>query len=233
MTQTPIPFQTPQQLIARAKAGELVSFPTDTVPALGIRPDRAAQIFAAKQRSTQKPLILMGARTEDLWPYIDKTDVPRAVLDQWQQLMAQHWPGAVTFVLPVGTAGHAWAATLNPENPTTLGLRVPNHTLARSILQETGPLATTSANRSGEPALTNLATIAEAFPQVAVVDPQAGQSGSGQASTVVQWRGHGQNQNPTPTTASATPAQSTPSAAPASGWVLLRSGAVQLDLPVS
>lgn len=206
MAQNPTVFQTPPQLIKLAQGGSLVSFPTDTLPALAIRPDRAADLFQAKHRSTHKPLILMGANTDDLWPYIDKTGVKPEVMQQWQQLMQQYWPGAVTFVLPVGPAGQPWAAALNPENPSTLGLRVPNHDLARTILQQTGPLATTSANRSGEPALTDLATIAQAFPQVAVVDPGAGLSaGSGQASTVVQWQDQ--------------------------GWRVLRSGSVSVELP--
>lgn len=208
MTLNPTVFYPPAQLITIAQGGSLISFPTDTVPALAIRPDRAQDLFQAKQRSTQKPLILMGASQGDLWPYVDTTGVPAEIIDQWQQLMAQYWPGAVTFVLPVGPAGQPWAAALNPENPTTLGLRVPNHDLARSLLQQTGPLATTSANRSGEPALTDLPSIAQAFPQVAVLDPGAGLSGgSGQASTVVQWQDD--------------------------GWQVLRSGAVVLDLPPS
>ena len=56
-------------LIAGARAGLLVSFPTDTVPALAVLPERAELIFAAKRRSYDKPLILMGARGEDLWPF--------------------------------------------------------------------------------------------------------------------------------------------------------------------
>ena len=57
-------------LIAGARAGLLVSFPTDTVPALAALPEKAGLIFAAKQRSQDKPLILMAASAEDLWPYV-------------------------------------------------------------------------------------------------------------------------------------------------------------------
>jgi len=53
-------------LVAGVRSGCLVSFPTDTVPALAVRPDRA-EIFAAKQRSQNKPLTLMGATSADLW----------------------------------------------------------------------------------------------------------------------------------------------------------------------
>ncbi|WP_017714180.1 L-threonylcarbamoyladenylate synthase [Prochlorothrix hollandica] len=184
-------FKTIAHLSAIAQAGALVSFPTDTVPALGIRPDRAADLFAAKGRAMTKPLILMGASRDDLLPYVDTAAVAEAVVAQWQRLMDRHWPGAVTFVLPVGTAGQPWAMALNPTNPTTLGLRVPDHPQAQAILRATGPLATTSANRSGEPALTDLRAIAVAFPQVAVLDPEGAIAGSGQPSTVVSWQGEG------------------------------------------
>ncbi|PZO33710.1 MAG: hypothetical protein DCF17_21625, partial [Shackletoniella antarctica] len=61
------------ELVAAAAAGELVSFPTDTVPALAARPESGDRIYAAKQRPADKPLILMGASLDDLRPYIAGT----------------------------------------------------------------------------------------------------------------------------------------------------------------
>jgi L-threonylcarbamoyladenylate synthase len=63
------------ELVAAARAGQLVGFPTDTVPALAAIPAAAAHIYAAKQRATEKPLILMAATAEDLWPFI-QGDIP-------------------------------------------------------------------------------------------------------------------------------------------------------------
>lgn len=85
MTQLPI-----AAFIAAARSGRLVSFPTDTVPALAARPDQASQIFAAKQRQPDKPLILMGASSEALWPYVRGDEKG---LNQWQQMAADYWPG--------------------------------------------------------------------------------------------------------------------------------------------
>lgn len=167
------------ELVEAALAGELVSFPTDTLPALAIRPDRAAIVFATKERSAQKPLILMGACGDDLAPHWHGSDREVA---QWRSVMTHHWPGALTLVLP---SRSPWAQYLNPQNPHTLGFRVPNHGQARAILAATGPLATTSANRSGEPALEDLGTIVATFPQVYGLTPS--DPGSGQASTVAQW----------------------------------------------
>ncbi|WP_448597156.1 L-threonylcarbamoyladenylate synthase [Thermoleptolyngbya sp.] len=178
--------------ISQQGAG-LISFPTDTVPALATRPDAAGLIYAAKQRDERKPLILMGGRVEDLWPFVAGDAVAKA---QWQAVAERYFPGAVTLVLP---AGDRLPRAMNPTDPTTIGIRVPDHALARHLLAQTGPLATTSVNRSGEPALQNLADITAQFPDVYTLSEVAlaglGRSlslpatyaGSGTPSTVVKW----------------------------------------------
>lgn len=190
-----------EELIAVAKTGKLVSFPTDTVPALAVQPEQAELIFQAKQRSQDKPLILMGADVADLRPYISGSEAEWAI---WQELITEYWPGALTLVLPTI---HPIAQVMNPLTPNTLGVRVPNSAIARMILGATGPLATTSANLSGQPALTTMTEIDQQFPQVftlniQTISPQIiGQSG--QPSTVVKWQ-------------------------PGKGWQILRQGAIQL-----
>ena len=84
-------------LIEGAISGNLVSFPTDTVPALAARPDRADLIFQAKGRSQDKPVILMGANAKYLWPYVCGSDEE---LQLWQGVAKEHWPGPLTLVLP-------------------------------------------------------------------------------------------------------------------------------------
>ncbi|WP_035984616.1 L-threonylcarbamoyladenylate synthase [Leptolyngbya sp. KIOST-1] len=187
------------EMIAAVQAGELISFPTDTVPALAAHPDASDRIYTAKQRSPDKPLILMGASLEDLRPYIAGSE---AELAQWSAIAARYWPGALTLVLP---ASDRLPPAMNPQNTGTLGLRVPDHALARHLLAHTRPLATTSVNRSGQPPLTTMAAIAASFPQVftlspaaqaeiygaigGVVPPQDRPQGSGLPSTVVRWQG--------------------------------------------
>ncbi|NEQ23007.1 MAG: L-threonylcarbamoyladenylate synthase [Microcoleus sp. SIO2G3] len=181
------------EFVAAARQGDrLLSFPTDTVPALAVRPDRAELIFAAKQRNQTKPLILMGATPVDLWPYV------RGFEPQWQQIADRYWPGAVTLVLP---ASKLLPAAINPTDPTSVGLRVPDHAIARHILAQTGVLATTSVNRSGEPALLNFDEINAQFPNVLTLQPaeiagleQTGlqnRPASGLPSTVAQWTAAG------------------------------------------
>lgn len=185
------------ELIAAAQSGShLVSFPTDTVPALAVRPDRSSLIFAAKQRSKTKPLILMAADPADLWKYVQGSE---AELDQWQQMAAQHFPGALTLVLP---ASEHLPAEMNPTDPTTIGVRVPNHPIARYILRHQ-PLATTSVNRSGEPPLLTIESINAQFPEVLTLSAEeldklerqhANEmpvASTGLPSTVIQWTGVG------------------------------------------
>ena len=174
-------------LVAAARAGQLVSFPTDTVPALAVRPDCSALIFAAKQRSQEKPLILMGAFPEALWPFVKGT---AAEMEIWQQVAEKHWPGALTLVLP---ASEQVPAAMNPTDPTTIGIRVPNSQVAIAILSQTGSLATTSANRSGEPPLQTMAEIEAQFPEVLTLkttELEALTSATmGIPSTVAKWTG--------------------------------------------
>lgn len=184
------------QVIAAAQSGDrLISFPTDTVPALATRPDRSALIFAAKQRSQTKPLILMAAALADLWPYIRGRDTEMAV---WQKVAAQYFPGALTLVLP---ASDRLPPELNPSDPKTVGVRVPGCAIACHILAQTGPLATTSVNRSGHPPLQTLSEINAQFPEVLTPLPSELEAltalkveadpGSGMPSTVVKWTGRG------------------------------------------
>ncbi|WP_341525499.1 L-threonylcarbamoyladenylate synthase [Nostoc sp. UHCC 0302] len=174
------------ELIAGAQAGLLVSFPTDTVPALAATPEKAGLIFAAKQRSQDKPLILMAACAEDLWPYVKGNEKEYKI---WQELVHQYWPGALTLVLP---ASDFVPKVMNPNDPTTIGIRVPKSAIAQTILAKTGPLATTSANFSGQPPLQTMTEIEAQFPKVltlASTEFPDEISGVGVPSTVVKWTG--------------------------------------------
>jgi L-threonylcarbamoyladenylate synthase len=188
-------------LIQGAISGDyIVSFPTDTVPALAARPDRSKLIFAAKRRSQDKPLILMAASAEALWPYVQGTP---AELNLWRQVAASFWPGALTLVLP---ASEKVPAAMNAIDPTTIGVRVPNFPLALQILEQTGPLATTSANLSGQPPLKSIVEIAAQFPEALTLTPSASSTvatASSLPSTVAKWTGN--------------------------NWEILRQGAVKLE----
>ncbi|AFZ01950.1 L-threonylcarbamoyladenylate synthase [Calothrix sp. PCC 6303] len=174
-------------LVSNARQGKLVSFPTDTVPALATVPEFAELIFTAKQRSQDKPLILMAATTEELWNYV--VGSPEEC-QEWQSMMDKYLPGALTLVLP---ASKNVPKNLNPQQPNTIGVRIPKSAIAQTILSQTGALATTSANLSGQPALLTMEEIAVQFPDVATLDPREFASEElntkGVPSTVIKWTG--------------------------------------------
>ncbi len=188
------------ELIAGAIAGKVISFPTDTVPALAVKPKLANLIFQIKRRPANKPLILMAASLDDLFPYISGTPLE---FDIWQRIANKYFPGALTLVLP---ASDAVPNQINPTNTKTVGIRIPNSQIALEILSQTGVLATTSANLSGESPLREMAKIAQAFPEVLVINQESAITGSGLPSTVVQWK---ENEN---------------------NWQILRQGSVQFSL---
>jgi L-threonylcarbamoyladenylate synthase len=173
------------QLIQGITQGNhLASFATDTLPALAAHPKCAELIYRIKARSLEKPLILMAADITQLWPYLGGSNNDRQT---WKTLMETHWPGALTLVLP---SSDLLPPAMNPKSDGTIGVRIPNHEQARKLLRATGPLATTSVNRSGEPALTDQGAIATQFPDL-LLPEDFGPPGSGQASTVLNWNGAG------------------------------------------
>lgn len=175
------PLEAPD-LAARLAVGEAALFPTDTLPALAALPAWAWRIWQLKERPADKPLILMGADTDQL---IEALAVPWR--REWLEQAGRCWPGAVTLVLPItGCLTEA----LHPGG-TSLGLRVPACEAARTLLRLSGPLATTSANRSGQPPATSAAEASQRFPALPQLSPVPWPAGSGQASTVLAWQADG------------------------------------------
>lgn len=172
------------ELITGAKQGKVVSFPTDTVFALAVRPDQAQAIFQLKQREATKPLILMGASPEQLWSYVEGTTEE---FKTWENMAKQYFPGQLTLVLP---SSPQVPPQVNPKTSDSIGIRVPDCAIALSIFQQTGVLATTSANRSGEPPLTSPEAINAAFPSVLVLGEAPSLNNSGLPSTVAKWTGN-------------------------------------------
>lgn len=173
-----------ENLISAAKKGQIISFPTDTVPALAVLPENANLIFALKERNENKPLILMGGYLDQLWDYVKGTP---AELKIWQQVATQYLPGALTLVLP---SSSRVPSAMNPQDSTTIGIRVPDHSIACEILSQTGPLATTSANKSGEPALLSMGEIDQQFPDIFTLKLEQEINinlSSGMPSTVIKW----------------------------------------------
>jgi L-threonylcarbamoyladenylate synthase len=124
--------------------GELAVIPTDTVYGVAARPDvtgATERIFEAKRRPRDLTLPILAATIADAQE-VGTFD------DRASALAARFWPGGVTLVLRRSELSLGW--DLGAER-RSVGVRVPDHPVARALLQRTGPLATTSANLSGEP----------------------------------------------------------------------------------
>ena len=166
------------KLAQRLRQGEAAIFPTDTLPALASLPEQAGQLWALKQRPQHKPVILMAASGPELWRWLEVDPLPA-----WLKLADRYWPGALTLVLP------AASRLVEPLHPggTSIGVRVPACEQALALLQLSGPLATTSANRSGEAPCLSPEQAAQRFPQVPQLGPVPWPQPSGEASTVLRW----------------------------------------------
>ena len=166
------------ELSSKLKKGSLALFPTDTLPALCSYPKYSKKIWNIKKRPLTKPLILMGGSSEDLFQFVHP-----CAKEDGLKLSQIYWPGALTIVLP--TIGN-FSENLNYKT-NSVGFRVPALKIARDLLMETGPLATTSANISGELPAKDALEASIQFPGIPMLAPIPWPNASGKASTVVRW----------------------------------------------
>ena len=136
--------------------GGLVVLPTDTVYGIAadaFTPPAVQALLDAKGRGRQMPppVLIADVRVLDGLA----TDVPAGA----RALAEAFWPGGLTLIVRAQPS-LAWDLG---ETRGTVALRVPDHETARALLQRTGPLAVSSANRTGSPAAV---TAQEAYDQL-------------------------------------------------------------------
>lgn len=125
-------------------AGRLVVLPTDTVYGVGadaFTPAAVAALLEAKGRGRQQPppVLIGDAMTMEA--------LATEVSAEARALAEAFWPGPLTLIL---TAQPSLMWDLG-ETHGTVALRIPDHPCALALLKQTGPLAVSSANRTGEP----------------------------------------------------------------------------------
>jgi len=171
--------------VAALRRGSVVGIPTDTVYGLAVDPTVSGstdKVFAVKRRPPHLELPVLVGDVDQAESLAGSDGLP----DLARRLAARFWPGPLTIVVE-RRRGLDWALG---GDGRTIGLRVPAHALARLLCVEVGPLATTSANRHGEPPFTVAAQLARAFgPELAVV--LDGGVCDGAPSTVVDATGVG------------------------------------------
>ena len=161
------------------KSGLPLIFPTDTLPAIGCLPKFSNIIYELKKRDRNKPLILMGSEQKHLIDYVHQS-----AKEDYENIASKYWPGALTIVIPASDN-----QTLNlTSNDLSIGLRIPNSYTAQSLLRETGPLLTSSANISGLKGSITVEGIALDFPSVNILGPIPWGKSSGKASTIIFWK---------------------------------------------
>ena len=139
-----------------ALGGAPIVFPTDTVYGIGTRPDDPAatgRLFEAKARPRHLEFPV-------LVPSVGAAREIAAFDGRAEALALRFWAGPLTIVLRRTDAARGWDLGGDPE---TIGVRMPHHPLTLALLARTGPIAVSSANRSGEPTPTTCEELREAF----------------------------------------------------------------------
>lgn len=158
--------------------GELIVLPTDTV--YGIAADafdpRAVQaLLDAKGRGRQSPPPVLVAGITTLRALV--AEVPEPV----ERLIEAFWPGGLTIVLP-SQPSLSWDLG---DTRGTVAVRMPDHRMALELLEETGPLAVSSANLTGRPAAVRVSDAQDMLGESVAVYLDDGPSRSGVASTII------------------------------------------------
>lgn len=164
------------------RRGRLVVLPTDTVYGVGadaFDPEAVARLLAAKGRGREMPPpVLVGTKgTLDALA----TRVPSYVAP----LVERFWPGALTIVCHQQPSLQ-WDLG---ETRGTVAIRMPDHDLARALLDRTGPLAVSSANLSGQPAAQSADEAMRMLGEAVAVVVDGGASPGGVASTIIDATG--------------------------------------------
>ena len=138
------------QAVQLLRDGGVVAFPTDTVYGVGVdpfQPEAVRRLYRIKGRPEDKPIAILVGSIEDV------ARVAQTPSRTFSRLADRFWPGGLTLIVET--------RELPPEitaGGSTVGVRMPDHPLTLELLRGFGgPIATTSANRSGQ----NPATSAE------------------------------------------------------------------------
>lgn len=168
--------------VAAVRAGQVVVLPTDTVYGIGcdaFSAEAVADVLAAKGRGRDMPppVLVPDQRTVD--------GLARSVPPWARELVDRFWPGPLTLVLLAQPSLH-WDLG---ETAGTVALRMPDDEVALELLREVGPMAVTSANRTGEPAATTVLEAASQLGAAVEVYVDGGPRTQGLPSTIIDCTG--------------------------------------------
>lgn len=160
------------------KAGGTVAFPTESFYGLGadaLDPEAVARVFRIKGRAESNPVLVLVDSEERALSLV------AAAGTEVRALMARHWPGPLTLVLPAGPT----VPTAITAGTGTVGVRVPGHPVTLALLRAASRALTgTSANPSGEPPSSDADEVARRLPGLVDVILDGGPTAGGAGSTV-------------------------------------------------
>lgn len=164
------------------RAGRCVVLPTDTVYGIGcdaFNNNAVETLLATKRRGPDMPVpVLVGS-----WVTIQ--GLVREFTETAKTLVEAFWPGGLSIVVPEAPS-LPW--NLGDTRGTVL-LRMPNQPLALELLQETGPMAVSSANISGNPPATTAAEARQQFGDAVPIYLDGGTAEIGEPSTIIDISG--------------------------------------------
>lgn len=167
--------------VGALRDGLVVGIPTDTVYGLAVDPfvpGASDAIFTAKVRPREVALPVLVASVDQA------LSLATAVPPMAEALMKRYWPGPLTVVLP---RRPDLTADLGDDD-VTVGVRCPDHPVPLALCAKAGPLATTSANRHGQPTSETAQDVAAVFGDAVALVLDGGRA-SGLPSTVVDCTG--------------------------------------------
>lgn len=165
--------------------GGLVVYPTDTLLGLGARADRpaaVARLARLKGRPEGLPLSVALSSTEEIDRWAQLVEGSRA-------LVRRMLPGPYTLLVPARPSALGLLAPGIVGPTGTLGLRVPDHPIARELARRSGPIVSTSANLHGEPPMRSAAEARAAWGAGVDVYLEAVPPPSGRASEILDLTG--------------------------------------------
>ena len=164
------------------QAGRLVVLPTDTVYGIAadaFSPEAVSALLAAKGRGRDMPVPVLVGSWRTLDGLVDELG-PLA-----RRMVEAFWPGPLTLIVR-SAPSLAWDLG---ETRGTVAVRMPQQDVALKVLEQTGPLAVSSANRSGMPPAVTAADAEEQLGEAVSVYLDGGPAGEPVPSTIVDLTG--------------------------------------------
>lgn len=163
------------------RAGRLVVYPTDTLLGVGARasdPTAVARLAEAKARPTRLPVSVTVSSTEEVEALAELSPAGR-------RFVRTHLPGPYTVLVAGSPLARRTLAPLARGPAGTIGLRVPDHLLARELARQAGPITATSANRHGHPPARTVREARRTFGEAVAVYLSGAPRPSGRPSQLV------------------------------------------------